>query len=87
MEKGPEEMTDIKVVFWCPRNLIFLHPISQVPNGIVLTAGNTVKIYAVEIYTQYNIGYKEVEFYGLEDIELLNQIVWKQSMCSWPKEL
>ena len=39
----------------------------------------TVKIEAVEIFTQYNIGYREVEFYGLEDLELLNQIMWRQS--------
>ena len=87
MEKGHEEMTDIKVLFIVHFPIFLLYIICQVPNGIVLSAGNTVKIYAVEIYTQYNIGYKEVEFYGLEDIELLNQIVWKQSGWCWSREL
>jgi hypothetical protein len=46
------------------------------PNGVILGKGATVKIEVVEIFTQYNAGWREVEFYGLEDLELLNQLVW-----------
>ena len=36
----------------------------------------TVKIEVIEIFTKYNGGWKEVEFFGFEDIELINQMVW-----------
>ena len=49
----------------------------QIPNGIVLAKGSTVKITALEIFSQYNNGWTELEFYGLEDLDLINQLVWK----------
>ena len=49
----------------------------KIPNGIVLAAGTTVKIKTIQIFTVVNNGWKEVEFYGLEEIELLNSLIWK----------
>ena len=36
-----------------------------------------MKIKTIEIFRAGNCGWKEVEFYGLEDIELLNKMIWK----------
>ena len=51
--------------------------ISQIPNGIVLAKGSTIKITVLEIYSQWNNGWIEQEYYGLEDLDVINQLVWK----------
>ena len=50
----------------------------QIPDGILVAAGTTIKIQTVEYfsYNGYN-GWAEIELYGVEDLELINQIVWK----------
>ena len=50
----------------------------QIPDGILVAAGTTIKIQTVE-YFSYNgwNGWAEIELYGVEDLELINQIVWK----------
>ena len=36
-----------------------------------------MKITAIEIYSQYNNGWTEIELFGLVNIDLLSQLVWK----------
>ena len=54
------------------------HCLIQIPDGILVAAGTTIKIQTVEYFTYngYN-GWAEIEFYGVEDPELINQLVWK----------
>ena len=50
---------------------------NKIPGGIVLSEGSTIKITALEIYSQWNNGWKEIELFGLVDLDLLYQLVWK----------
>ena len=36
-----------------------------------------MKITAIEIYSQLNNGWTEIELFGLVNIDLLSQLVWK----------
>ena len=35
-----------------------------------------MKITAIEVFTRYNAGWGEIEFYGVEDLEVINQLFW-----------
>ena len=48
------------------------------PGGIVLSARSTVKITLLEVFTLSYNGWSEIEFYGVDDMELLNQLIWKK---------
>jgi hypothetical protein len=50
----------------------------QIPDGILVAKGTTIKIQTVEYFTYngYN-GWAEIELYGVEDPELINQLIWK----------
>ena len=44
-----------------------------------------MKITKLEIFTLWNNGWTELEFHGVEDRELINQLVWKEGeeeMCT-----
>ena len=48
------------------------------PGGIVLSARSTVKITLLEVFTLSYNGWSEIEFYGVDDMELLNHLIWKK---------
>ena len=50
----------------------------QIPNGIILAAGDRVKITITEIFVGPWNGWAEVEFYGVKDLELINQLMWRE---------
>ena len=51
------------------------------PGGIVLSAGASVKITLLEVFQLSYNGWSEIEFYGIEEMELLNQLIWKKGNC------
>ena len=49
----------------------------KVPGGIVLSKGSPVKILTLEVFGHANNGWSELEFFGIEDLEMVNRLVWK----------
>ena len=58
--------------------LLAFFTVLKVPGGIVLSQGATVKITLLEVFLLSYNGWLEIEFFGIEDLELLNQLLWKK---------
>ena len=52
--------------------------VGQVPGGIVLSQGATVKITLLEVYRLSYNGWLEIEFHGVDNVVLLNQLLWRK---------
>ena len=55
-----------------PHYLVF-----QIPNGIVLSTGATIKIENLEVYFASINGWTEIESYGVLGADQLDQLIWK----------
>ena len=49
----------------------------QIPNGIVLSTGATIKIENLEVYYGHINGWEEIESYGVTGADQLDQLIWK----------
>ena len=49
----------------------------QIPNGIVLSTGATIKIENLEVYLASINGWTEIESYGVTGADQLDQLIWK----------
>ena len=50
----------------------------QIPNGgIILQTGYSMKIVVLEYHWKGWNGWQEIEFYGIEETEMIDQLIWK----------